>query len=52
MNLRNQLKVIENRMKYTTQDSKVHFFNSHEEYMTAYNKNLINKKDIVFIDDI
>lgn len=39
-------------MKNMRYDSRVRFYNTHEEYMEAYSKNQINEQDIIFIDDI
>lgn len=48
----NQIRRIESRLKNTRPDMKVHFFTSHEEYMTAYEKKDVKDIDVVFIDDI
>lgn len=52
MNIANQIRVIENRLKNMRPNAKVHFFTGHEEYAVACKEKDIKEGDVVFIDDI
>ena len=52
MSIKNQLDAIERRIQEQRLDSKVHFFDSHEECDEARKNGLIGDNDICFIDTI
>lgn len=48
----NRIKNIQKRVKEMTLDSRVHFFDSTEEYEEAFNGGRIKANDVCIIDDI